>query len=701
MTTIPLRHQDIAADQLDDTTAAEAHADLATAITYYGAKYHAEDAPEITDAEYDRLFQRLSAIEALFPDLATTDSPTHAVGAAPAQGFAKIRHAVPMLSLGNAFTREDLEGFVESIRNFLQEYRTDPAKPLELVAELKIDGLSCSLRYEGGILVQAATRGDGQEGEDVTANVRTIRDIPHKLPAGVPDPIEIRGEVYMTDADFLALNERQAAAGAKLFANPRNGAAGSLRQLDPSITAYRPLRFFAYAWGEAASLPWQTQSGARATLAGWGFQINQPSRLVASVDQMMEFYRQVETLRPTLGFSIDGVVYKVDRLDLQQRLGFVARAPRWAIAHKFPPEQATTRLDDILIQVGRTGALTPVAALTPVNVGGVMVARATLHNEDYIALKDIRIGDLVVIQRAGDVIPQVVEVVLSQRPADLAPFVMPEICPVCGSHAVREPGVAVRRCTGGLICPAQAVERLRHFVSRDAMDIEGLGARTIQEFFDDGLLRNPGDIFRLTASVIEGREGWGSVSAARLIDGIAARRQVPLDRVILALGISQIGQQTARLLARNYLAWDEFRRAMQEASDPESDAWLRLNAINGIGKSMAADLVGFFAEPNNARVIEDLLTQVTVTDFQPPARDTQHSPFAGKVMVFTGTLTAMTRSEAKAKAEALGANVAGSVSSKTDFLVVGADAGSKAAKAAALGVTILDEDAFLAMLPSP
>jgi DNA ligase (NAD+) len=696
MSAPPIRHPSVPEDQLDAATAAEVHADLAAAIRYHGDKYHVEDAPQISDAEYDALYRRLEAIETRFPELARPDSPTRQVGAAPASGFRKVRHAVPMLSLGNAFTRGDIQGFVDSIRNFLAEYRSDPDRPLELIAELKIDGLSCSLRYERRRLVQAATRGDGQEGEDVTENVRTIADVPDSLPAGAPDLLEVRGEVYMTDADFLALNERQAASGGKLFANPRNGAAGSLRQLDPRITRSRPLRFFGYGWGEVAEPPWSTQSEARARLRDWGFTLNEPSRLVRSVDEMMAFYDEIELKRPSLGFSIDGIVYKIDRLDLQHRLGFVARAPRWAIAHKFPPEQARTRLDGILIQVGRTGALTPVAVLAPVNVGGVMVARATLHNEDYLAEKDIRIGDTVVVQRAGDVIPQVVRSIPELRPDGTEPYRMPVTCPVCGSHAAREPGQAVTRCTGGLVCAAQAVERLRHFVGRDAMDIEGLGAKTIQEFFDDGLIRHPDDIFRLTRERIEGREGWGAVSAAKLIDGIESRRTVPLDRFILALGIIQVGQQTARLLARHYGGFGQFRQAMGEAADQASDAWAELVSINGIGESMATDIVAFFAEENNAAVLDKLLAEVAVTDYAAPrAPDAAASPFNGKTMVFTGTLTRMTRHEAKARAEALGAKVAGSVSAKTDYVVVGEDAGSKATKARDLGLAILSEDEFL------
>ncbi|MEI9984502.1 MAG: NAD-dependent DNA ligase LigA [Aliidongia sp.] len=693
----PLHHLDTAVAALTEEEAAEAIGELIAAITYYGQKYHVEDAPEIDDSEYDALYNRLAAIETRFPELVREDSPTRKVGAAPAAGFRKIRHAIPMLSLGNAFSREDVQGFVDSIRNFLRELRSDASVAIDFVAELKIDGLSCSLRYEDRRLVQAATRGDGQEGEDVTANVQTIETVPKRLPDDAPDLVEIRGEVFMTDAAFQDLNERQRASGGKLFANPRNAAAGSLRQLDPSITASRPLGFFGYAWGEVSAPLGPTQWDIREKLRSWGFSLNEPARLVRSVDEMIGYYDEIELARPNLGFTIDGVVYKVNRLDLQQRLGFVSRAPRWALAHKFPPEQAKTRLERIVLQVGRTGTLTPVAELTPINVGGVMVARATLHNEDYIAEKDIRVGDTVVVQRAGDVIPQVVRVILELRPADSVPFVMPETCPVCGSLAIREPGEAARRCTGGLICEAQAVERLKHFVAREAFDIEGLGSKTIVEFHEAGLIRNPGDIFRLQPGQIEGREGWGAVSIAKLIDNIQARRDVPLDRFVLALGIRQVGQSTARLLARNYLSFAALRSAMAEAADPESDAYKRLIDINGIGADTAADIIGFFAEPRNLAVLDDLCAHVTVLDFAVPKTETGGA-LAGKTIVFTGTLVELTRNEAKARAEALGANVTGSVSAKTDLVVVGADAGSKAVKAEQLGVKTISEAEFLTLI---
>jgi len=692
-----LRHSSIDSAALTPEEAAEAVADLVAALEYHGKRYHAEDAPEISDADYDALYRRLQAIEARFPELIREDSPTVRVGAAPAAGFRKVRHAIPMLSLGNAFSREDVQGFLDSVRNFLAELRADPAQGVEVLAELKIDGLSCSLRYEGGVLVQAATRGDGQEGEDVTANVRTIDNVPLRLKGDVPDVLDVRGEVYMTDADFLALNERQQATGGKLFANPRNAAAGSLRQLDPTITKSRPLKFFGYAWGETSRPLGKTQEEARQALEGFGFSINEPSRICRSVDDMMAFYDEIGDRRAGLGFSIDGIVYKINRLDLQQRLGFVSRAPRWAIAHKFPPEQARTTLNAITLQVGRTGALTPVAELTPINVGGVMVARATLHNEDYIAEKDIRVGDTVVVQRAGDVIPQVVSVVQDLRPKDAQPWMPPEKCPICGSSAVREPGEAKRFCTGGLVCEAQAVERLRHFVARDAFDIEGFGAKTIEEFHEAGLIKAPADIFRLKRDDIEGREGWKELSITKLLKSIEARRIIPLDRFILALGIRQVGQTTARLLAKHYRSLEHWQDAMKAAADPESDAYRELLNIDGIGADTAKDMTDFFVEERNLAALADLERELTVEDFVPPA-GREGGALDGKIVVFTGTLVQLSRGEAKARAEGAGAKVTGSVSAKTDYLVVGADAGSKAAKAQELGVKTLSEDEFIALV---
>jgi len=692
-----LRHCSIDSAALSPEEAAEAVADLIVAIDYHAQRYHAEDAPEISDAEYDALYRRLQAIEVRFPELIREDSPTVRVGAAPAAGFGKVRHAIPMLSLGNAFAREDVQDFLTSVRNFLAELRADPTQDLEIMAELKIDGLSCSLRYEKGMLVQAATRGDGQEGEDVTANVRTIDNVPHKLDGDAPDVLEVRGEVYMSDADFLALNARQQAAGGKLFANPRNAAAGSLRQLDPAITKARPLRFFGYAWGEVSRPLGRTQAEARQALKDFGFTLNEPSRICRSVDEMIRFYDEIGNARATLGFSIDGIVYKINRLDLQQRLGFVSRAPRWAIAHKFPPEQARTVLNAIILQVGRTGALTPVAELTPINVGGVMVGRATLHNEDYIAEKDIRVGDTVVVQRAGDVIPQIVSVVPALRPDGALPWMPPEHCPVCGSNAVREPGEAKRYCTGGLICEAQAVERLRHFVARDAFDIEGLGTKTVTEFHEAGLIKTPADIFRLKREDIEGREGWKDLSISKLLKSIEARSTIPLDRFILALGIRQTGQTTARLMAKHYRTLAHWQAAMTAAGDPDSDAYQELLNIDGIGADTAKDMTDFFAEPNNLAALADLASLLTVEDFVPPAgRD--GGALDGKIVVFTGTLVQLSRGEAKARAEGAGAKVTGTVSAKTDYLVVGADAGSKAAKAEALGVQTITEDEFIALV---
>lgn len=679
-----------------DEAAAELRA-LADEIARHDRAYHQNDAPVVSDAEYDALRLRNDALEARFPDLRRADSPSRKVGAPPAAGFAKVRHARPMLSLANAFSDEDLIEFVRGVRRFLKDLRDDPALSLEMMAEPKIDGLSISLRYEHGRFVEGATRGDGFTGENVTANLRTMNDVPDTI-QNAPAVFEVRGEVYMTRADFLALNERQQAAGGKIFANPRNAAAGSLRQLDPATTALRPLRFFAYAWGEVTGPVAQTHAGFLDRLRKMGLPVNPEVRLCRDEAELLDFCRQLGDLRALLPYDIDGVVFKVNRLDWQERLGFVSRAPRWAIARKFPAEQARTRLKAIRIQVGRTGTLTPVADLLPVTVGGVVVSRATLHNEDEIARKDVREGDSVIVQRAGDVIPQIVEVVRDARPAGSVPFVFPRTCPECDSAVLREPGAVANRCTGGLICPAQAVERLKHFVSRDAFDIEGLGERHIEAFRGDGLLRGPGDIFRLKdhAETIRVREGWGERSLANLLAAVEVRRRVPLDRFIYALGIRQVGQATAKLLARHYRSFAAWRTAMIEAADPASDAYRDLGAIDGIGPSVAADLVAFFAEPHNISILVDLLAEVTVEDFTGAAGGS--GALAGKTVVFTGTLTQMTRSEAKARAEALGANVAGSVSKKTDFVVAGADAGSKAKKATDLGVATLSEEQWLALI---
>jgi DNA ligase (NAD+) len=696
--------EEIGAIPVEKLRQAQAKAELerlAAVIAHHDALYYTQDAPEISDAEYDALRQRNEAIEARFPKLIRADSPSRRVGAAPADGFGKVRHRVPMLSLGNAFDADDVTQFVERIHRFLG---LGPETQLEFTAEPKIDGLSISIRYVDGRLVEAATRGDGAEGENVTANVMTIAQIPHGLKGrNVPDVIDVRGEIYMTRKDFAQLNDKQAAVGGKVFANPRNAAAGSLRQLDPAVTASRPLKFWAYAWGEASSLPADTQSGIYAAFAKWGLPVNPLVRVCKGAAKLLGYYDHVAEDRADLDYDIDGVVYKLNRLDLQERLGFVSRSPRWAIAHKFPAQQAMTILNDIEIQVGRTGALTPVAKLEPVTVGGVVVSNATLHNEDEIQRKDVRIGDTVIVQRAGDVIPQIVGVVMDKRPKGAREFKFPDRCPICKSHAVREINEktgridVVRRCTGGLICPAQRVERLKHFVSRNAFDIEGLGEKHIQAFYDDKLIQSPEDIFTLegrNAKVkLEEREGWGPQSARKLFSAIAARRKIALDRFIFALGIRHVGETTARLLARFYGGIDAFVAAMREAAKgKDTEAFRELDAIEGIGEVVAEAIADFFAEPHNMRVVDDLLQEVSPQPLA--ARDTS-SAIAGKTVVFTGTLQRLTRSEAKAQAERLGAKVAGSVSKKTDYVIAGADSGSKLAKARELGVTVIDEDEWL------
>jgi DNA ligase (NAD+) len=688
----------VAAENLTEEEAAAELERLAAEIAHHDRLYHQQDAPEISDADYDALRRRNNEIEARFPELIRADSPSRRVGAAPSSGFAKVTHSIPMLSLENAFDEQDVRDFFAGIRNFFRRPE-DVARvaedAIEVMAEPKIDGLSAALRYEQGRLVLGATRGDGVTGEDVTANIRTLQSVPKQLAGkGWPDILEVRGEVYMEREGFFAVNAEREAAGEPVFANPRNVAAGSLRQLDPAITARRPLRFFAYAWGEVSAPFARTHAEALQKFRDWGFTVNPRSRLCHGVDEVLKAYHQIGDDRAELPYDIDGVVYKVNDLGLQQRLGFVSRAPRWALAHKFPAQQAQTVLEKIDIQVGRMGTLTPVAFLAPITVGGVVVQRATLHNEDEIARKDVREGDTVIIQRAGDVIPQVVSVVLDKRPAGSKPYEFPDKCPRCGSLVVREPGFVARRCTGGLICPAQAVERLKHFVARDCFDIEGMGSKHIAEFWEDGLVRGPGDIFRLTADKIIGREGWGELSAQKLVAAIDDRRRISLDRFINALGIPQVGQATARLLARHYRSFDNWRREMEAAQDVDGAAFAGLLDVHGIGADMAADIVGFFAEPHNRDLLDDLTREVTVLDYEAPARALA-SPLAGKTIVFTGGLESMSRSEAKARAEALGANVASSVSAKTNFVVIGADAGSKAAKAATLGVTTLDEAEWL------
>jgi DNA ligase (NAD+) len=700
---------DVAVEKLSQQQARAELEWLAAEIARHDALYYRSDAPEISDADYDVLRRRNEQIEARFPELRRTDSPSLKVGAAPGDGFGKVRHRVPMLSLGNAFSDEDVVDFVARVRRFLG---LDEDQPLNFTAEPKIDGLSISLRYDGGRLVEASTRGDGTEGENVTANVKTMQAIPEVLTGdGLPKSIDIRGEIFLAHADFQKLNADQQAAGAKVFANPRNAAAGSLRQLDPAVTAQRPLRFFAYAWGEAQTLPGDTQSAVVAAFENWGLPTNPLTKLCHSAEELITYYQDLEQERAELGYDIDGIVYKVDRLDYQERLGFVSRAPRWAIAHKFPAEQATTLLNDIEIQVGRTGSLTPVAKLEPVTVGGVVVSNATLHNEDEIARKDVRVGDTVVIQRAGDVIPQIVSVILDKRPDGAEPFVFPAVCPACGSHAVREQDEktgkldAVRRCTGGLICPAQRVERLKHFVSRTAFDIDGLGDKSIQAFYDEGLIQSPPDIFTMetrdqnSSKQLKDREGWGSQSAGNLFAAIDARRRISFDRFIFGLGIRHVGETTAKVLARSYGDISAFKAAMISAAEgKESEAWLDLNNIDGIGETVAAAVVEFFAEPHNIKVVDELLAEV---EPQPLEAVATTSPVAGKSVVFTGTLEKKSRGEAKAQAERLGAKVAGSVSKKTDYVVAGADAGSKLTKARNLGVTVLTEDEWEELITGP
>ena len=693
-------------DRLSEAEAAAELERLAGEIAHHDALYYRQDQPEISDAEYDALRERNAAIEARFPHLVREDSPSVRVGAAPVEAFGKVMHAVPMLSLGNVFDDEGVRDFLERIRRFLG---LETVEGLAFTAEPKIDGLSITLRYEKGRLVQGATRGDGYQGENVTANVRTIADIPKAIRArSFPDPFEVRGEIYMSRAAFQRLNEGQADRGERTFANPRNAAAGSLRQLDPAITASRPLQFFAYGWGEAPELPADTQWGIYRAMADWGFPLNPLAKLTSSVEEMLDTYRDIESGRAGLDYDIDGVVYKLDRLDLQQRLGFVSRSPRYAVAHKFPAEKATTTLRDIEIQVGRTGALTPVAKLEPVTVGGVVVQNATLHNEDEIARKDVRIGDTVIVQRAGDVIPQILGVVEGKRPKGTKRFSFPTVCPACGSHAVREVNPVtgkedvVRRCTGGLICPAQRVERLKHFVSRNAFDIEGLGEKHIKAFYDDGLIQSPQDIFTLagrdrrSTTRLEAREGWGETSAAKLFAAIEARRTVKLDRFIYALGIPHVGEITGRLLARAYGSIEAFRDAMLAAArDRAGEAYAELDNIEGIGPTVAEAIADFFAEPHNVEVVDELLREVRPE----PLEAIDHaSPISGKTVVFTGTLEKMTRPEAKARAERLGAKVAGSVSKKTDYVVAGPGAGSKLKDAERLGLKVLSEDEWLALI---
>ena len=790
MATSSKSHDPSNARPVEELNLSQAQAELArltAEIAHHDAQYYAHDAPEVSDAHYDALRARLVAIETRFPDLISADSPTERVGAAPSDGFGKIRHAVPMLSLGNAFADEDVTEFVERVQKFLGGVK------VQFTAEPKIDGLSIALRYENGKLVQAATRGDGAEGENVTANVMTIREIPRTLSGkDVPDVIGVRGEIYLGHADFSALNAAQAANGYKVFANPRNAAAGSLRQLDSKITASRPLRFFAYTWGEATALPAATQLGVIEAYGRWGLPVNPLTTLCKTADDMLVFYRRIGEERANLGYDIDGVVYKVNDLPMQERLGFVSRSPRWAIAHKFPAEQATTILEAIDIQVGRTGSLTPVAKLKPVTVGGVVVANATLHNEDEIARKDIRVGDTVVVQRAGDVIPQVVRVLLEKRAKDSQPYVFPRVCPVCESAAEREidekTGEAdvVRRCTGGLICPAQAKERLKHFVSRNAFDIEGLGDERIELFFDEGRLKQPADIFTLQArdavsdTHLAGRKGFGQKSVDNLFASINARRTITLPRFLFALGIRHAGETTSRDLSAAFATWEAVEQAItraipgrpgrdwlrfttvpglgqktaeatlaklvakadklassglfdeplevrltglgianakaakaiadafagndkvlietakRAATQGPSEAYLELVATPGVGDASANALIAFFAEDHNAHAVHELVKHITIQTFKPIA--TVASSVTGKTVVFTGTLEKLSRNEAKAKAERLGAKVGSSVSKKTDYVIAGSDAGSKLDKARELDITVLSEDEWIELV---
>ncbi|GES45255.1 DNA ligase [Rhizobium dioscoreae] len=707
-------------EDLTEEEAAAALAYLAAEIARNDALYHGKDAPEISDAEYDALKRRNDAIEARFPALIRADSPSRRVGAPPSETFAPVVHARPMLSLDNTFSQEDVEDFVASVYRFLGRL---PDNSIAFTAEPKIDGLSMSIRYENGRMVSAATRGDGTTGENVTANIRTIKEIPQTLPAGAPSVVEVRGEVYMAKSDFLALNAQMEAEGKQTYVNPRNTAAGSLRQLDAKVTASRKLKFFAYAWGEMSDMPADTQYGMVQTFKSWGFPVNPLMERLSSVADILGHYEEIGLQRPDLDYDIDGVVYKVDSLELQARLGFRSRSPRWATAHKFPAEQAFTRLVGIDIQVGRTGALTPVARLEPITVGGVVVTNATLHNADYIKGignkgepirdgRDIRVGDMVIVQRAGDVIPQIVDVVLEKREASSAPYEFPKVCPVCGSHAVRDINEktgkvdAVTRCTGGFICRAQATEHLKHFVSRNAFDIEGLGSKQIDFFFeseDPALqIKTAPDIFTLekrqqaSLTKLENIEGFGKVSVGKLYAAINERRQIALHRFIFALGIRHVGETTAKLLARSYGTYEAFETAMKEAAPLAGDAWNDLNNIEGIGEVVARAIVEFYKEPRNTQVIAKLLEEVQPQEAEQPV--TSGSPVAGKTVVFTGSLEKFTRDEAKAKAESLGAKVSGSVSKKTDIVVAGPGAGSKLDKAREFNVQVMTEDEWLDLI---
>ncbi|CAN5403830.1 NAD-dependent DNA ligase LigA [soil metagenome] len=684
-------------DLPDETDAAAELERLAAEIARHNRLYHTDDAPEISDADYDALMRRNAALEAAWPQLVRADSPSRVVGAAPAGHLAKVAHARPMMSLENAFSADEVTEFVARVRRFLSLAED---APVTLTAEPKIDGLSCSLRYEQGQLVRALTRGDGAVGEDVTANVRTIDDIPERLSGAAPDIFEVRGEVYMAKADFAALNARllgeAEAAGdatkARQFANPRNAAAGSLRQKDAQVTASRPLRFLAHGWGEASAVPGETQLDVMHAIAAWGLPVSELLIRAVDVDAALAHYARIEAERADLPFDIDGVVYKVDRLDWQERLGAVARAPRWALAHKFPAERAQTLLERIDIQVGRTGKLTPVARLTPVTVGGVVVTNATLHNADEIERLGVRPGDRVVLQRAGDVIPQIVENLTRDEPRE--PWVFPTRCPECDSDAVREEGEVDIRCTGGLICPAQRIERLRHFVSRGALDIEGLGLKQIEDFFHDGLIHSPADIFRLTEEQLLPRKKDGRVWSANLLAAIEAKRAPDPARFLFGLGIRYVGAVTARDLVKAFGTVEQIATvAMRAHAEPEARA--ELEAIDGIGPVVAEALVDFFAEEHNRVAWADLLSEVSPVAYVDERRE---SAVNGQTLVFTGSMETLSRDEAKAQAEMLGARVAGSVSAKTDMVIAGPGAGSKLKKAAELGIRVIDEAEWAAIV---
>jgi len=672
--------------------------ELTKRITEADKAYYQDDAPSLDDASYDALRQRLLAIEAAFPELIRADSPSQKVGIAPAEGFKKVKHSVPMLSLANAFNEEDLADFIDTIRRYL---KLDANTPVPLVAEPKIDGLSFSARYEYGKYVRGVTRGDGSEGEDITTNLGTIKDLPKDLTGNVPKILEVRGEVYMTKQGFAELNARQASKNGKTFANPRNAAAGSLRQLDSSITAERPLTAFVYSWGEVSEITWDTHAHFLTKLKDWGFPTNPRNALCATLDAAINTYQELDRDRASLDHDIDGVVFKVNDLSWQQRLGFVARAPRWAIAHKFPAEQAQTIVEAIDIQVGRTGALTPVARLKPITVGGVVVSNATLHNEDEIQRKGVRVGDTVVIQRAGDVIPQVVRVIMEARPADSAPYEFPLACPKCGSHTERPDGEAVRRCTGGLTCPAQAVERLKHFVSRNALNIDGLGDKAVEEFFELKWLSSPSDIYTLEKRIADGeisfagRKGWGEKKISKLFSSINERRSVPFAKLIFALGIRHIGETTAKAIAETYIDLPTWVDAMEKLAAGDEATRDELSNRDGIGNAVVEALQEFFAESHNTDELYRLAAQISAEPHIATANS--DGPLSGKTVVFTGTLEQLSRNEAKARAESMGAKVASSVSAKTDILIAGAKAGSKAKKAAELGIEIISEQDFITL----